>query len=68
MLTEIGKDKVIEYTGDTRSRILQALDTNGASTIQEISKMARVSRSKVEDMIPVLIQGGYIQASRRGVE
>jgi predicted transcriptional regulator len=68
MLTEIGKDEVIEYTGDMKSRILQSLEHKGASTVDSIARTSRLSRSKVEDMIPKLIDAGYIQASRRGVD
>ncbi len=63
-LTEVGKGKAEEYTGDTRSRILMALDSNGASNAEEISRASRLSKGTVERAIPSLISGGYIQSTR----
>ena len=63
-LTELGRSRAEEYTGDNRSRILMALDANGASNAEEIARASRVSKGAVERAIPSLIQGGYIQSTR----
>ena len=63
-LTEMGKAKAEEYTGDPRSRILMALDSNGASNCDEISRVAHIPKGLVERQIPQLIRAGYVQSTR----
>jgi len=60
-LTQEGREKLQEFTGDNKSRILTALETRGTSDIEEISQASGLSKGKVERYIPVLIRGGYIQ-------
>ena len=67
MLTEIGRSKAEDFTGDERTRILMALEQNGASNIEEISRLSRIRKGRVERMIPSLIKGGYIQPIRSGM-
>ncbi len=64
VLTQLGESKADNYTGDERTRLLMALRTNGASNTEELSRMSRINKGKVESMIPVLIKGGYIQPVR----
>ena len=64
VLTELGKSKAENFTGDTRTRVLMAIDQNGASNIEEISRIAKVGKGKIEKMIPSLIRGGYLQPVR----
>lgn len=59
-LTQEGKEKLQEFSGDPKSRILVALETRGTSDIDEISQASGISRGQVERMIPTLIRGGYI--------
>lgn len=67
VLTEIGRSKAENFTGDTRTRILMALDQNGASNTEEIAKLAKVNKGKVEAMIPSLVSGGFIQPVRENI-
>ena len=60
-LTQEGREKLQDFGGDPKSRILVALETGGTSDIDEISKSSGVSRGQVEKFIPVLIRGSYIQ-------
>jgi len=60
-ITEQGKDKLQEYGGDPKSRMLVALETRGTSDVDEISKASGLNRGQVERLVPVLLRGGYIQ-------
>jgi predicted ArsR family transcriptional regulator len=60
-ITEEGRDKLQEFNGDPRSRILVALETRGSSSLNEISNVSRVNRGQVERLIPGLISSGCIQ-------
>lgn len=59
-LTQEGREKLQEFGGDPKSRILTALETQGTSDINEISQTSGVSKGKVEKLIPAMIKGGYI--------
>ena len=60
-LTQEGRNKLQEFGGDPKSRILTALETQGTSDIDEISQTSGVSKGKVERLVPAMIKGGYIQ-------
>jgi DNA-binding MarR family transcriptional regulator len=60
-LTQEGRDKLQEFGGDPKSRVLVALETRGSSDIDEIAQTSGLSRGQVERLIPVLVRGGYIQ-------
>ena len=60
-LTQEGREKLQEFNGDPRSRVLVALETGGTSSIEEISNQSQMSRGQVERMIPGLSGNGYIQ-------
>lgn len=60
-LTQEGRDKVQEFSGDPKSRVLVALETRGTSDIDEMSQVSGLSRGQVERLIPVLVRGRYIQ-------
>lgn len=60
-LTQSGQEKLQEFSGDPKSRILVALETRGTSDVEEISNASGLSRGQVERMIPSMIRGGYIQ-------
>jgi len=63
-LTEMGRGKATEFTGDPKSRVLMALESQGASNSREIAQAAHLSKGMVERMIPTLVKGGYIQSVR----
>ena len=60
-LTQEGREKLQEFGGDPKSRILTALETQGTSDIDEISQTSGVNKGKVEKLVPAMIKGGYIQ-------
>ena len=60
-LTQDGRDKLQNFKGDARSRILSALETEGSSNTSEIALASGLSKGKVEALIPGMIRGGYIQ-------
>jgi len=60
-LTQEGREKLQEFGGDDKSRILTALETRGTSDVDEISQASGVSKGKVERLVPGMIRGGYIQ-------
>jgi len=60
-ITEQGREKLQEFGGDPKSRILVALETRGTSDIPEIAQQSGVSRGGVERLIPQLVRGGYVQ-------
>ena len=60
-LTQEGREKLQEFGGDPKSRVLAALETQGTSDIAEISQTSGVSKGKVEKLVPAMIKGGYIQ-------
>ena len=60
-LTQEGREKLQDFGGDPKSRILVALETRGTSDIDEIAQVSGLSRGQVERMIPVLVRGGMIQ-------
>ena len=60
-LTQEGREKLQEFSGDSKSQILVALETHGSSDVDEISSSSGLSRGQVERFIPVLVKGGYIQ-------
>ena len=59
-LTQEGREKLQEFGGDPKSRVLAALETQGTSDIAEISQTSGVSKGKVEKLVPGMIRGGYI--------
>lgn len=60
-LTQEGREKLQEFSGDSRSRILTALETQGTSDVDEISQASGMSRGQVEKLVPKMIRGGYVQ-------
>jgi len=60
-LTQEGREKLQEFSGDPKSQILVTLETRGTSDIEEISQASGISRGQVERYVPALIRGGYIQ-------
>ena len=60
-LTQEGREKLQEFGGDPKSRILVALETRGTSDIDEISQASGLSRGQVERFVPALARGGYVQ-------
>ena len=59
-LTQEGREKLQEFGGDPKSRILMALETRGTSDISEIGQASGLSRGQIERMVPSMIRGGYI--------
>lgn len=70
-LTQEGREKLQDFSGDPKSRILVALETRGTSDIDEIAQASGLSRGQVERLVPAMIRGRYIQyisASSIGVD
>ncbi len=60
-LTQEGREKLQEFSGDSKSQILVALETRGTSDIEEISQASGLSRGQVERLVPTLVRGRYVQ-------
>jgi predicted ArsR family transcriptional regulator len=60
-LTQEGREKLQEFGGDPKSRILVALETRGTSDVDEMAQASGLSRGQVERLVPVLTRAGYIQ-------
>ena len=60
-LTQEGREKLQEFSGDPKSKILAALETGGTSDLDEISVSSGMNRGQVERFIRPLIAGQYIQ-------
>lgn len=60
-LTQEGREKLQDFKGDAKSRVLVALETEGTSTAGEIAASSGLSKGQVEGMLPRLTRGGYIQ-------
>ena len=59
-LTQEGREKLQDFGGDPKSRILTALETRGTSDVDEISQASGLSKGQVERLVPGMIRGGYI--------
>ncbi len=59
-LTQEGREKLQEFGGDPKSRILVALETRGTSDLEEITSTSGLSRGQVERLLPILVRGGYV--------
>ena len=60
-LTQEGREKLQEFNGDPKSRILMALETRGTSDLDEIAEASGLSTGQVERFIRSLVAGQYIQ-------
>lgn len=69
-LTQEGREKLQDFSGDPKSQILVTLETQGTCDIDELSQHSGLSRGQVERIVPGLIRGGYIQymSSSMGAE
>ncbi len=54
-ITQAGREKLQEFAGDPKSRILMALETRGTSNIDEIAATSGLPRGTVERLMPTLI-------------
>ena len=59
-LTQEGREKLQDYKGDDKSRVLMTLETEGSCDIEELSRASGVSKGRLEKLIPHLIRNGYI--------
>ncbi len=59
-LTQSGQEKLQEFSGDPKSRILVSLETRGTLDIDEISQASGLSRGQVERLVPSMVRAGYI--------
>ncbi len=59
-LTQSGREKLQEFGGDPKSRILVALETRGTSDVDEITQASGLNRGQVERFLPALVRGRYI--------
>ena len=60
-LTQEGREKLQDFSGDPKSQILVSLETQGTCDIDELSQASGLSRGQVEKIVPGLLRGGYIQ-------
>lgn len=60
-LTQEGREKLTDFGGDPKSRILSALEQRGTCNVNEISQVSGLNRGAIERTIPPMIRGGYIQ-------
>ena len=65
-LTEQGREKLLEFSGDAKSQILVALETRGSSDITEICHATGLSRGQVEKFTSQLSGNGFIQPTGLG--
>lgn len=61
IITEQGKDALSEYGGDTKGRILLALETRGSSDVNAISSASGLTVGAIERSMPSLIRSGYVR-------
>ena len=66
-LTQDGREKLQEFGGDPKSRVLVALETRGTSDIDDIAQASGLSRGEVERLVPKLVRGGYVQYITAGM-
>ena len=59
--TQLGSEKLQEFKGDARSKLLMALETGGTQNVAEMAQRSGLSKGRVERLIPALIQGSYVQ-------
>lgn len=60
-ITQEGREKIQDFTGDAQSRILVTLESQGTSCdIDEISQNSKLGKTQVEKLVPVLVKKGYI--------
>ena len=68
-LTETGREKLGEFSGNTDSRILIAIEASGGSLkLDEIASQAQVSRGKLEHLLPIMCRQGLISIAGGGEE
>jgi hypothetical protein len=61
-ITRKGSAKLQNLSGDTRTRILMALETRGSSqSLDDIAEASGVSRGQVEKLMQTLVAGGYVR-------
>lgn len=60
-ITQEGKEKLLQYGGDPKSRLLQGLESGGSGSISDIAQISGLSRGLVERLLPSLVRGGYVQ-------
>jgi len=67
-LTQEGREKLQDFKGDAKSRILVALETEGTSTASEIAAASGLSKGQVERMQGVAIYSIYLALQQRRTE
>lgn len=66
-ITQEGREKLQEFSGDAPSKVLMALETRGTCDIDEITETSGVPRGQVERLIKSLSSKGYIQYVSSGM-
>lgn len=66
ILTEQGKEKLQDFSGDPKHQILMALETRGTCDVSEIAQATGLSRGHIERLLPLLLGRGYIMQSGSG--
>jgi len=67
-LTEQGRAKLTEFSGDLQSTILVTLETAGCSlNLDELSEQSHISKGQLERILPAMVRHGYISTGQ-GVE
>lgn len=59
-ITESGREKLQNFNGDVKTRILMALERDGSCDIEEISRTSGLSKGQVDRLLPGLLGGQYI--------
>ena len=67
-LTETGREKLQTFSGDTSSRILVALETEGSLNLEELSRQSHIPSGKLENLLPVMCRQGLISIAGGGDE
>ena len=62
-ITQTGRSKLSEFTGDPQSRILMALESHEVSELQELSRYSNLSPGQVERLLPKMIRHGLVQVA-----
>jgi len=62
-ITESGREKLSDFTGDPMSQVLVALETRGTLNMEEISNACQLSRGQIDRLLPGCLKAGYVSLS-----
>jgi len=67
-LTQEGREKLQNYSGDSKSQVFMALETQGTLDTGEIANYSGLSKGQVERLMPQLVRSGYVQIVSAAME